>query len=74
MEEYIVTKAKECGFKSAHVCMPLISLRSDLFGFYEKRGYTYWKETELEERANPMVLTEYKGKITFKWYRKFLNE
>ena len=74
MEEYIMTKAKECGLKSVHVCMPLISLRSDLFEFYEKRGYTYWKETELEERANPMVLKEYKGKITFKWYRKFLNE
>ena len=74
MEEYIMTKAKECGLKSVHVCMPLISLRSDLFEFYEKRGYTYWKETELGERANPMVLKEYKGKITFKWYRKFLNE
>ena len=74
MEEYIMTKAKECGLKSVHVCMPLISLRSDLFEFYEKRGYTYWKETELEERANPMVLKEYKGKIAFKWYRKFLSE
>ena len=74
MEEYIMTRAKQCGLNSAHVCMPLISLRSDLFEFYEKRGYTYWKETELEERANPMVLKEYEGKITFKWYRKFLKE
>ena len=74
MEEYIMTRAKQCGLNSAHVCMPLISLRSDLFEFYEKRGYTYWKETELEERAIPMVLKEYEGKITFKWYRKFLKE
>jgi len=73
-EEYIMTKAKQCGVKSAHVCMPLISLRSDLFEFYEKRGYTYWKETELEEGVSPMVLKEYDGKIAFIWYRKFLQE
>ena len=74
MEEYIMTRAKECGVKSAHICMPLISLRSDLFEFYEKRGYTYWKETELEERVRPMVLKEFEGKITFRWYRKFLKD
>lgn len=74
MEEYVMTRAKQCGVKSAHVCMPLISLRSDLFEFYEKRGYSYWKETELEERVRPMVLKEYKGKITFVWYQKFLQE
>ena len=74
MEEYIMTRAKQCGLSSAHVYMPLISLRSDLFEFYEKLGYTYWKETELEERAIPMVLKEYEGKITFKWHRNFLKE
>ena len=53
--------------------MPLISLRSDLLEFYEKRGYSFWKETNLDEGDTEMVLQKYMEKIKFLWYHKIIE-
>ena len=73
MEEYVTKMAKIVGKRKVQISMPLISLRSDLLKFYEKRGYSFWKETNLDEGDTEMVLQKYMEKIKFLWYHKIIE-
>ena len=74
MERYVVRNADAFNLKVINIKMPLISLRTDLFSFYEKRGYFFWKETCLCPDDTPMVLKQYEAEIKFLWYQKTIEK
>ena len=73
MEEYLTNKAIEGAKTKVKISMPLISLRSDLLKFYEKRGYSLWKTTCLDDEDIEMVLPKYIDELKFLWYCKLIE-
>jgi len=73
MEEYITNKAIEDAKTKVKISMPLISLRSDLLKFYEKRGYSLWKTTCLDDEDIEMVLPKYIDELKFLWHCKLIE-
>lgn len=65
-----------CNYIKVYISMPLISVRPDLFPFYEKRGYARKAHDDAAsacpEELRKLLSPEYDGKVSFIWYEKSL--